>query len=72
MINAMTKAGIEKAIADGVKFGRVKGSTNKNTSAKLERIKIFLKAKKNYDWISKELSVSKQTIANVKKSSLTS
>ena len=67
MINARTKAGIEKAIANGVKFGRTRGSTNKTTAYKTERIKIFLEAKKSYDWISKELKVSKQTIAEVKK-----
>lgn len=72
MINARTKAGIKKAMADGVKFGRIMGSTNKTTAHKSERIKIFLKAKKSYDWISKELRVSKQTIADVKKSSLCS
>jgi len=68
MINARTKAGIKKALEEGVKFGRTKDSTNKTTSAKLERIKIFLEAKKSYDWISKELRVSKQTIASIKKS----
>lgn len=68
MINSRTKAGIEKAKADGIKFGRLQGSKNKNTEAKLERIKIFLKADKTYDWISKELSVSKQTIADMKRS----
>jgi DNA invertase Pin-like site-specific DNA recombinase len=67
MINARTKAGIEKAKADGVKFGRTQGSQNKTTKDKLERIGIFLKAKKSYDWIAKELSVSKQTIADVKR-----
>ncbi len=67
MIGARTKAGIKKAMADGVKFGRALGSTNKTTAYKTERIKIFLKAKKSYDWISKELKVSKQTIAEVKK-----
>jgi len=35
MINAMTKAGIEKAIADGVKFGRARSNTNKNSQEKL-------------------------------------
>lgn len=72
MIGARTKAGIKKAMADGVKFGRTCGSTNKTTAHKLERIKIFLQAKKSYDWISKELGVSKQTIASIKKSSLCS
>lgn len=70
MINARTKAGIQKAKADGVKFGRTLGSTNKNTPYKTERIKIFLQANKSYDWIAKELSVSKKTIADIKKSSL--
>ncbi len=68
MINARTKAGIEKAKADGVKFGRTLGSKNKNTDDKLEKIKIFLQAKKSYDWISKELKVSKQTVSAIKKS----
>ena len=68
MINARTKAGIEKAKVDGVKFCRVPGSKNKNTNHKTERIKIFLKAGKSYDWIAKELSVSKKTIADIKKS----
>ncbi len=67
MINARTKAGIVKARADGVKFGRIPGSKNKTTAEKIEKIKIFLKAGKSYDWISKELSVSKQTISEIKK-----
>ena len=70
MINARTKAGIEKAKIDGVKFGRVAGSANKTTAAKIEKIEIFLKAGQSYDWISKELSVSKKTIAEIKKSLL--
>ena len=68
MINARTKAGIEKAKLNGIKFGRKLGSTNKKTAYKIERIKIFLKAKKSYNWISKELSVSKKTISDIKKS----
>lgn len=67
MINSRTKAGIEKAKLKGVKFGRTIGSTNKETAGKIERIKIFLQANKSYDWISKELSVSKKTISNIKK-----
>jgi DNA invertase Pin-like site-specific DNA recombinase len=67
MINSRTKAGIAKAKASGVKFGRTFGSKNKQTADKLEKIGIFLKAGKSYDWITKELSVSKQTIANMKK-----
>lgn len=66
MINTRTKAGIEKARADGVKFGRRVGSKNKSTADKIEKIKIFLQAKKTYNWIAKELSVSKETIAKVK------
>jgi DNA invertase Pin-like site-specific DNA recombinase len=68
MINARTKAGIEKAKLDGVKFGRTLGSINKKTPHKIERIKIFLQAGKSYDWISQELAVSKQTISDIKKS----
>lgn len=68
MINARTKAGIQKARKDGVKFGRIRGSKNKTTPDKLEKIKIFLQAGKCYDWIANELHVSKKTIANVKKS----
>ena len=68
MIHARTKAGIEKAKLDGVKFGRIPGSINKKTPYKTERIKVFLQAGKTYQWIAKELSVSKQTIADVKKS----
>jgi DNA invertase Pin-like site-specific DNA recombinase len=68
MINARTKAGIQKAKLDGVKFGRTLGSINKKTPHKIERIKIFLQAGKSYDGISGELSVSKQTIADIKKS----
>lgn len=68
MINARTKAGIERAKQSGVKFGRTPGSINKKTTAKLERVKIFLHAGKSYDWIAKELSVSKQTISEIKKS----
>lgn len=67
MINSRTKAGIAKAKLDGVKFGRTVGSTNKTTAGKIERIEIFLKADKTYDWISKELSVSKKTISDIKK-----
>jgi DNA invertase Pin-like site-specific DNA recombinase len=70
MINARTKAGIEKAKNDGIKFGRTTGSKNKNTADKIERIGIFLRAGKSYDWITKELSVSKKTIADIKKSIL--
>ena len=66
MINARTKAGIAKARADGVKFGRKIGSNNRSTAAKIEKIKIFLGVKKTYDWIAKELSVSKQTISKTK------
>lgn len=67
MINARTKAGIIKARADGVKFGRIPGSLNQKTPEKLDKIKIFLQAGKNYDWIAKELSVSKKTISQIKK-----
>ena len=66
MINARTRAGIEKAKSDGIKFGRRKGSQNKTTPDKLDKIKIYLNAKKSYAWIASELSVSKQTIAKVK------
>jgi len=62
-----TKAGIDKAKANGIKFGRKNGSTNKKTAKKVEKIEIYLKAKKSYDWISKELSVSKKTISDIKK-----
>lgn len=68
MINARTKAGIERAKQSGVRFGRAPGSINEKTAAKLERVKIFLDAGKSYDWIAKELSVSKQTISIIKKS----
>jgi len=68
MINTRTKAGREKAKMDGVKFGRTIGTKNKMTDYKTERIKIFLQAGKSYDWIAKELSVSKKTISVIKKS----
>ncbi len=68
MINSRTKAGIEKVKLEGIKFGRTVGSTNKKTADKIERIKIFLAAGKSYDWIVKEIAVSKKTIANIKKS----
>ena len=68
MIESRTKAGIEKARLDGVKFGRPSGKINRNSIYKAERIKIFLKAGKSYDWISKELLVSKKTISDIKKS----
>ena len=68
MINARTKAGIIKAKANGIKFGRTLGSKNKTTADKMEKIKIFLQAGKSYDWITAELSVSKQSVANIKKS----
>ena len=58
------------ARADGVKFGRKVGSKNRSTAAKIEKIKIFLGANKTYDWIAKELSVSKQTISKIKNSLL--
>lgn len=67
MINSRTKAGIEKAKLDGVKFGRTAGSQNKTTPSKLEKIKIFLRGGQSYNWISKELSVSKQTISQIKR-----
>ena len=67
MINSRTKAGIAKAKADGVKFGRTIGSQNQETEAKNEKIKIFLDAGKSYAWIANELSVSKKTMADVKK-----
>ena len=67
MIGSRTKAGIEKARLDGVKFGRPVGKINRNSIFKAERIRIFLKAGKSYDWISKELSVSKKTISDIKK-----
>jgi DNA invertase Pin-like site-specific DNA recombinase len=66
MIHTRTKAGIEKAKRDGVRFGRVPGSKNKTTLHKTDRIRIFLKAGKSYTWICKELSVSRQTIAKIK------
>jgi len=67
MINTRTKAGIAKAKIDGVKFGRTLGSKNPKTA---EKIEIFLKAGKSYDWITKELSVSKKTISDIRKSIL--
>lgn len=67
MINARTKAGIQKARANGVKFGRIKGSQDKKTMAKHEKIKIFLRSGQSYDWIAKELKISKSTVANIKK-----
>jgi DNA invertase Pin-like site-specific DNA recombinase len=70
MINARTKAGIVKAKIDGVKFGRTLGSKNPKTADKIEKIKIFLRADKSYDWITKELSVSKKTVSEIKKSLL--
>lgn len=72
MINSRTKAGIEQARLNGVKFGRTLGSKNKTTMGKIEKINIFLSAGQSYDWIAGELSVSKQTIASVKKSLLSS
>ena len=68
MINARTKAGIIKAKANGIKFGRTFGNKNRTTADKIEKVRIFLQAGKGYDWITRELSVSKQTVANVKKS----
>jgi DNA invertase Pin-like site-specific DNA recombinase len=67
MINSRTKAGIEKAKLDGVKFGRRTGSTNKETKDKADKIKIYLAAGKGYEWISKEVNVSKKTISEIKK-----
>lgn len=67
MINERTTAGIKKARADGVKFGRVSGSLNKSTLKKQENIKIYLQARKSYDWIVNELSISKNTVAKIKK-----
>ena len=67
MINSRTKAGIERAIQNGVQFGRKKGAKNNNTPEKIEKIAMFLKAGKTYEWITKELGVSKETIAKTKK-----
>lgn len=67
LIQARTKAGIEKARRNGVVFGRPRGGQNKATPNKIERIRIFLNAGKSYDWIAKEVSVSKKTISNIKK-----
>ncbi|RYE14947.1 MAG: recombinase family protein [Rickettsiales bacterium] len=67
MINSRTKEGIKHAKERGVKFGRIEGSKNKTTDDKTARIKIFLSAGQTYNWISKELSVSKQTISSIKK-----
>jgi DNA invertase Pin-like site-specific DNA recombinase len=69
MINSRTKSGIEKAKLGSIRFGKpLVGSANKKTADKAERIKIFLKADKSYNWISKELSVSKKKISDIKKS----
>lgn len=68
MINSRTKAGIQKARENGVKFGRTKGSQNKTTPSKHAKICIYLRAHQTYDWIAKELSVSKKTIAAIKRS----
>lgn len=62
MINARTKADIQ----NGIKFGRASGLKNKKTAEKLDKIRIFLRTGKSYDWIAKELSVSTKTIAEVK------
>jgi len=67
MINSRTKAGIEKAKLAGVKFGRTKGSTNKTTAAKLDKIRIYINSGKSYNWISRELRVSKKTVSEIKK-----
>jgi len=72
IINARTKAGIERAKENGIKFGRVTGSQNKTTAPKIEKIKIFLEAHKSYNWIAKELSVSKKTISDIKKTLISS
>lgn len=72
IINARTKAGIERAKRNGIKFGRVAGSKNKTTAPKIEKIKIFLEANKSYNWIAKELSVSKKTISDTKKNLISS
>lgn len=67
LIQARTRAGIEKAKRDGVVFGRPRSSQNKATPNKMELIRIFLNAGKSYDWIAKEVCVSKKTISNLKK-----
>jgi DNA invertase Pin-like site-specific DNA recombinase len=67
MINSRTKAGLEKAKLAGVKFGRRTGSTNKTTAAKLDKIRIYINSGKSYNWISRELRVSKKTISEIKK-----
>jgi len=67
MINSRTKAGIEKAKLAGVKFGRRTGSTNKTTAAKLDKIRIYINSGKSYNWISRELRVSKKTVSEIKK-----
>ncbi len=67
MINTRTQAGIERTKSLGIKFGRTSGQLNKNIPNKHDRIRIFLKAGKSYDWITKELSVSKKTISDLQK-----
>ena len=54
---------------NGVKFARNLGSQNIKTAEKIEKIKIFLRAGQSYEWITKELFVSKKTVSDVKKSS---
>jgi hypothetical protein len=39
-----------------------------SSTKKLDKIRIFLQAGKIYTWISKELSVIKKTISDIKKS----
>lgn len=67
IIRARTDAGRERAMANGVKFGRKVGSVTEQTKQKIERVKIFLQAGKSYSWIGNELNVSHTVISKIKK-----
>ncbi len=67
LIKARTEEGRKKARERGVKFGKPLGYRSPSTERKLELIEVCLKAKKGYNYIARELNVSKFTISKVKK-----
>lgn len=67
MIEERTSKGREAARARGVVFGKPRGSSNKATAAKLERIKIYLKAGQSWTWIGKEVKCSQTLVSRAAK-----
>ena len=70
MIEERTSKGRDAARERGVVFGKPKGSRNKGTAAKIEKIKIYLKAGQTWPWIVKEVRCSKTLIGQARKEML--